>query len=147
MPLMKSKVEVFEVADGAHLGLDQYRALAEHIIRGENLPLFDLRLIFVDNDYLKGLHLQFLNDGSETDVMTFALGEAENQEAEIYVSIEQAKKNAAFYQVPVKNEIARLVIHGLLHLQGYDDRTKAEQKLIRELEDVYLNKYWNPGNN
>ena len=59
-------------------------------------------------------------------------------EGEIYISIPRAKENAKFFNEPIEREIARLIIHGSLHLLNYDDQTEKEQKQMRKMEETYL---------
>ena len=107
--------------------------------RESRLETNSITVIFVTDEYLKDLHRQYLNDDSYTDVMTFNLGE-EDLEGEIYISVDRAREQAQEYGVELENELARLIIHGLLHLQGYDDRTESERKKMRDLEDRFLEK-------
>ena len=75
-----------------------------------------------------------------TDVIAFPMNDNENGiEGDIYISLPTAKENAEKYEEPYKKEVTRLVIHGVLHLLGYDDKTKKEKKVMSNLEEYYLN--------
>lgn len=121
---------------------DDYYILARNVIEDEKIPIHQLSIIAVDDEYLRKLHQQYLNNGSYTDVMTFKLSDFGKIEAEIYFSLDRAKFNATKYQVKVVEEYARLIIHGLLHLKGYDDSTEAKRNNMHQLENKYLRKYW-----
>ncbi len=94
-----------------------------------------LNVVFTDDQTLKQMHTRYLNDPSETDVITFDLGEESAIEGEIYISIERAEDQARTYGVTLDEEVLRLIIHGLLHLQGYDDLQEETRKIMKEQED------------
>ncbi len=116
--------------------------LVKSIIKDEELNTREINVIFVHDDYLRRLHKDYLNEDSYTDVMSFTLGDDTRIEAEIYISLDRAKIHATELKVPFDSEIARLIIHGLLHLKGYDDQTNTQRKQIRNKEEHYLNKYF-----
>ena len=101
----------------------------------------EISIIFVDDDYLRQLHSDFLNDDSYTDVMSFNLNENDQIEGEIYISLDHARHYANEFNVSFSSEIARLIIHGILHLKGYDDHTEDGKQEMHELENDYLDKY------
>ena len=87
---------------------------------------------------------RFLKHNFYTDVITFDLGSAGNgTEAEVYLSIDRIKDNAKKIGVPFNKELHRVIFHGALHLCGYKDKTKAQQKEMRSKENRYLLKYFN----
>ncbi len=95
-------------------------------------------VIFTDDQSLKELHRDFLNDDTFTDVMTFNLSDSPSIDSEIYISIDRARENAEKYNVSYQNEIMRLLIHACLHLSGYDDTEERKRKKMKEQEDYYL---------
>lgn len=111
------------------------------VLRDEKLPASEIAVILIDDEYLRTLHRDFLNDDTFTDVMTFNLGGEDGIEGEIYVSVDRAKHYAAEFNVAPAEEVARLIIHGLLHLNGFDDQTTEEREKMREMEAFYLRKY------
>ncbi len=121
---------------------EAFRALIEQVVRDKHLPVGELSVIFVNDDYLKNLHARYLDDDTYTDVMTFNLGDGERIEAEIYVSYDRAVAQAGEFGVAVAEELARLIIHGLLHLEGHDDRTEEERRRMHRLENELLTRYW-----
>jgi rRNA maturation RNase YbeY len=116
--------------------------LIQQVIGQEEIELSAVEVIIVEDAYLKSLHKQFLKRDTFTDVMTFAWEENEQVEAEIYLSLDRAKINAQEYQVQLDQEIARLIIHGLLHVKGYNDEDKAGKQRMHNKEDEYLHRYW-----
>jgi probable rRNA maturation factor len=139
----KKPVKFFNLEKAIIQDMDPYQKFLKKIIEIENLPIEELRIIFVDKNYLRKLHKKYLNDPSDTDVMTFDLSDKKNLEGEIYINPKQAQENANFYSVSLQEEIARLIIHGLLHLRGFRDHTPSEREKMRELENKYINNYWN----
>jgi probable rRNA maturation factor len=121
-----------------------YRYLAEKTIQTEDIALAILRIIAVDDKYLRALHRSYLQQDTYTDVMTFQLEEGKKGEAEIYISLDRAKINAEKFHVTVKEEVARLIIHGLLHLKGMTDETEQERQRMHERENDLLKKFWQP---
>ncbi len=89
---------------------------------------------------MKKLNGTYLRRWTATDVLTFPLHEkgAKTITGEIYVNLDQARRQARIYGVTIKAECARLVIHGALHLIGYDDATPRQKKRMTALEDRYL---------
>lgn len=116
-------------------------ALVTHVLRDEKLAASEISVILIDDEYLRKLHRDFLNDDTFTDVMTFNLGGEDDIEGEIYISVDRAKRYAMEFNVLPEEEIARLIIHGLLHLNGFDDQTVEEREKMREMEAFYLRKY------
>jgi len=116
-------------------------ALVKHVLRDEGLAAPEISVILIDDEYLRKLHRDFLNDDTFTDVMTFNLGGEDDIEGEIYISVDRAKRYAMEFNVLPEEEIARLIIHGLLHLNGFDDQTVEEREKMREMEAFYLRKY------
>ncbi len=114
---------------------------AKHVRRDEKLTAAEISIILTDDEYLRALHRDFLNDDTFTDVMTFNLGEDQNIEGEIYISIDRAKHYALEFNILPEEEVARLIVHGLLHLNGYDDQTTEARKKMRDKEGFYLRKY------
>lgn len=106
-----------------------------------NFCVDHVALIFVDDTYLKNLHTKYLNDPSVTDVMTFDLRDEESQDVEIYVSVDTAKKQAAELKIPVKVELVRYVLHGILHIAGYNDDNPEDQAKMKIVENEMVKKY------
>ena len=105
---------------------------------GEKLDCESVSIIWVDDEELRNMHVQFLDDPTYTDIMTFNLGDENTLEVELYVSVDRAKDHAEKFNVTEENELARLLIHGMLHLSGYDDHTEPDQLEMRAMENKYL---------
>lgn len=99
----------------------------------------DLDCIFCSDEYLLNVNRTFLQHDYYTDIITFPLDETEKKTvAEIYISIDRVKENATTEKVTFENELQRVIFHGVLHLCGFKDKTKAQSQLMREMEDQWL---------
>ncbi len=115
----------------------QSRELVEEVCRALKLEMISCAIILTDDAYIQSLHQTYFNDPDTTDVITFDLGE-EGTEGEIYICVDQAERQAREFGVSTLNETRRLIIHGLLHLVGYDDREEADRAEMKRMEnDLY----------
>jgi probable rRNA maturation factor len=102
-----------------------------------------LSYIFCSDEYLLDINRRFLQHDYYTDIITFPLGEREAViEAEIYISVDRVRDNAKNLKVPLEHELLRVMFHGVLHLLGHKDKTKAQKLAMRKLEEVWMRKYW-----
>jgi rRNA maturation RNase YbeY len=97
-----------------------------------------IQYIFCDDAYLHKINLEFLKHDSYTDIITFDYCVGDELISDIYISTERIEENAKIYEVSFKEELKRVMIHGLLHLCGYKDKTEDEAKQMREKENFYL---------
>ena len=116
------------------------KAAARAVLEGEGVREAKVTVAFVDNAHIHRLNKQFLGHDEPTDVLTFPYTDpgSKKLEGEIAIGFEVARANAAERGHPVAAELALYVIHGCLHLCGYDDRTDAEAKRMRAKEREYL---------
>jgi len=134
------RVRTFNDHPGRRIRHAEMRHAAAAVVRREGRRHADIRLIFTTDARMKTLNTRWLGHRSTTDVLSFPFDErpAEVLEGEIYVNLDQARRQAARERVSDRNEISRLVIHGVLHLIGYDDTTPAKKKTMAGKEDEYL---------
>lgn len=123
----------------AHPSIRQPRAPIVRCVRGvlskERRVRGDITVVLVDDRTSRRLNRRFLAHDRPTDVLAFPLGDGQNLEGEIYVNLDKARRQARTYRVTPANETARLVIHGVLHLVGYDDRTGLRARRMKRRED------------
>lgn len=93
-----------------------------------------------DGDIVK-LNKKFLGRSYKTDVISFPLSKGKEIEGEIYISLDTVKENATHWGVSTWDEWRRVVIHGILHLIGYLDDKREEQRIMQEKEDYYLKRF------
>ncbi len=100
-----------------------------------------ISVIFINSRKSRTINRTYLQHDYVTDVVTFCLEVRPVLEGEIYVNLDRARQQASAYNVSVVNETARLVIHGCLHLIGYDDTTEAKRRVMKRVEDRHV-AYW-----
>tara|TARA_B100000963_G_scaffold326706_1_gene313953 strand:- start:1859 stop:2275 length:417 start_codon:yes stop_codon:yes gene_type:complete len=114
--------------------------LADFIL-GEKRVAKEINFIFCNDDYLQKINEKYLQHTDLTDVITFDYSQRKKLIGDIYISIERVKENASKFDTTFKGEIARVMIHGILHLIGYDDKSTTEKKRMREMENKFLKKF------
>ena len=119
--------------------IDIVAQLASTILSDNGLDTGKVQIVFSDDEHLRRLKKQFLNLDQYTDVIAFRLNEPDEVlDGEIYISMDRAMENSSVYQETYSRELLRLVIHGCLHLSGYEDHTPEEQTEMRQLEERFL---------
>ncbi len=108
------------------------------IITNEKREEGEISYIFCDDEYLHKLNLEFLNHDTLTDIISFDNSLGNQINGDIFISIERVKENADSYKTSFKNELHRVIIHGILHYCGYKDKTKTDVELMRKKEDEAL---------
>src|ERR1035437_6969625 len=106
-------------------------------IQKEKNKAGDISFIFCNDTSLLALNKKFLKHNTLTDIITFQYP-SDKLSAEIYISIPRVKENSKTFKVNFENELHRVMIHGILHLCGYKDKTSANKKEMRKKEDYYL---------
>lgn len=107
-------------------------------ITQENFTLGELNYIFCNDEYLHKINIQYLNHDTLTDVISFDYTEGKCISGDIYISVERVKENATNYDVSFDSELCRVMLHGVLHFCGYDDKSEKEKEAMRSKEDFYL---------
>lgn len=116
--------------------------LARDVIREEGKTADNISVVLVDDNFLLDVNRKFLNHNYRTDVITFDLGEDGIIEGEVYISIDRAQVQARRFKVSLERETVRLVVHGILHLAGWDDKTRAEKIRMRKRENVFIQRFY-----
>ena len=109
------------------------------LIFNENKKEGELSFVFCSDEYLLKMNIDYLKHDFYTDVITFDYSEGDIISGDVFISIERIKENSEKYNVSFENELQRVMIHGVLHLVGYKDKTEEELKQMREKESQYLN--------
>jgi rRNA maturation RNase YbeY len=121
--------------------INQNKKWLNQVISNESKREGDITYIFCDDDYLLEKNIRFLNHNTLTDVITFDYCEGNSVSGDIFISIERVKENSEIFKVDFLTELNRVMVHGLLHLLGYKDKTEKESNLMRKKENYYLSKY------
>lgn len=98
--------------------------------------------VFCNDEYLLDMNRHFLDHDFYTDIITFPLHETKKEiEAEIYISVDRVRDNAARFKTDFMEEFHRVIFHGILHLMGYNDKSKADKETMRHKENEWLRKF------
>ncbi len=118
------------------------RRLLELLCEGESKKISFINCIFCSDKYLLEINKKYLKHNQLTDVITFDYTpKRDSLEGDVYISVDRVKVNAKNYNVGFKEEIVRVIIHGVLHLVGFLDKSKKEKKIMRSKENKYLSLY------
>jgi probable rRNA maturation factor len=117
----------------------EIRTWLNTIAKKEKYSILELNYIFCSDEYLLQMNRDFLDHDYYTDIITFDNSEVKGKiEGDIFISIDRVKDNAQLQHSTVKDELHRVLAHGLLHLTGYKDKTTKEKEMMRAKEDASL---------
>ncbi|MCL5034459.1 MAG: rRNA maturation RNase YbeY [Bacteroidetes bacterium] len=116
--------------------------LLREIVREEGKKADNIGIVLVNDDYLLDLNKKFLNHRYRTDVISFELSGTDMIDGEIYISVDRAAVQARRYKVPLEREVLRLMIHGVLHLTGWEDSTRSEKLRMRRRENEFIERFY-----
>lgn len=109
-------------------------------IKSEKKKPGDITIIFCDDNYLLQINKQYLDHHYFTDIITFDYSDNQQVSGDLFVSIDRIKENAQLFQCSTQQELRRVMVHGVLHLCGYKDKSPKHKKEMTAKEDFYLNK-------
>lgn len=116
---------------------DKISSWIKSVISAESQALGHLNFIFCSDAYLHKINVDYLNHDTYTDVITFPYSET-LVEGDIFISIDRIRENAKTFEVTFEQELHRVIIHGVLHLMGYSDKTSTDKKQMTLKENTYL---------
>jgi probable rRNA maturation factor len=134
-------MSVLFFSEGTDFKLQHPRKTANWIrvvAKKERKKLISVNYIFCSDSYLLTLNQEYLNHSTLTDIITFDYSQKSNLQGEIYVSVERVRENAEIFDRPFSEELHRVIIHGLLHMAGYGDKSDAEKAQMRKKEEACL---------
>lgn len=109
-------------------------------IKEENRKEGAVNYIFCSDDYLHKLNVDFLEHDTLTDIISFDYSVGNELHGDIYISVDRVRDNSKEFKTSFNDEIARVIIHGILHYCGYKDKSEEEQNIMTKKEDYYLAK-------
>ncbi len=140
---MKLEITIDNINDNFTIDKDDIEQLVNFVLKHENYNNGDIGVVFVNHNYIIELNETYLDKSDTTDVLSFPLEETAKPliSGEIYINLDCVKENALDFNVPFNEEVHRMVIHGMLHLTGYDDKTESDKKVMKNRENFYLKNY------
>ena len=124
---------VFDLKQKAKL-----KAWITSVVKKEKLNLGQLNYTFMSDESLLKINIAYLKHNTYTDIITFNYNEGKKISGDIFISIDRIKENAQKFKVDLQEELHRVMIHGVLHLCGYKDKTKTDSDLMRKKENASL---------
>ena len=133
-------MELHVTVSGTRLRKDYILSCASHGVQRLPRPLGHLNFVVVSDREMAKLHREYMDTRGTTDVLTFDLtGTTGNElEGDVYICLDQARRQAKHYGVSLNEEIARLAVHGVLHLAGFRDQTVTQKRQMRWMEEQSL---------
>jgi probable rRNA maturation factor len=123
-------------------GKNNFKSWLKKVSEKEGFKINNLNYIFCSDEYLHKINLEYLDHDTYTDIITFDNSEEESiVEGDIFISIERIKENSFTLNTVFEEEFKRVIVHGLLHLCGYDDHTSEDKAEMRRLESEYIEKF------
>ena len=108
------------------------------VIKAENCKEDDINYVFCNDDYLHKLNVEFLKHDTLTDIISFDYSVGKTIQGDIFISTDRVADNAKDFKVNFIDELYRVIVHGVLHYCGYNDKNAADKKLMRDKENHYL---------
>ncbi len=108
------------------------------VVESEVKRLGPLSIIFCSDPYILDVNMRYLQHDYFTDIITFDYCEGDLISGDLFISIDSVRENAALYGAEFEDELDRVMVHGVLHLLGYDDHTPEEIAVMREKENYYV---------
>ena len=109
------------------------------VAQAESKKLGAVSVIFCSDNYLLDINKKYLKHDYFTDIITFDYCEGDLISGDLFISIDSVKDNSEFFKSCFEDELNRVIVHGVLHLIGYDDHTESDVAVMRSKEDFYLN--------
>jgi rRNA maturation RNase YbeY len=138
---MRHNIQI-DKTSGIRIGINSsiIKKFAGKIADNEIYCNYKINIIFVDNKYIVELNKKFFKKNDTTDVISFKLSEEDDEvlEGEIYISVEKVREQSKEYNVGYREELLRIVAHGILHISDYKDDTEKNRKKMFEKQENYI---------
>lgn len=108
------------------------------VAESEAKRLGDISIIFCSDNYILNVNIKYLKHDYYTDIITFDYCEGNRLSGDLFISVDSVRENAAFYGTEFMDELNRVIVHGVLHLIGYDDHSEEDIAVMRSKENYYL---------
>ena len=128
----------FESTDKFDLKKTEIKNWLNKVVTYERCELGDINIILCSDEYLISINKEYLSHDYYTDIVTFNYCEENKISGDIFISVDRIKENAEIYSTNFTNELYRVMVHGVLHLLKYNDKTEDEKKIMTSKENTYL---------
>lgn len=108
------------------------------VASSEVKKLGDINIIFCSDNYILDVNMKYLQHDYFTDIITFDYCEGNVLNGDLFISVDSVRENASYYGTEFPDELKRVMVHGILHLIGYDDHSEEDIKVMRSKEEYYL---------
>lgn len=129
---------LFEDVPSIDLSLSSINEWLNTVVTSENKTLGDVSLVFGSDKWLLDFNIKHLDHDYYTDIITYDYSTKNLVSGDLLISVERVLENAKNLNVPRETELNRVIVHGVLHLCGFADKTDEQKKIMREKEDYYL---------
>ena len=130
----------FEDTDFLFKGKTRNNKWLKLVAESEIRRIGNISIIFCSDNYILDVNQKYLQHDYFTDIITFDYCEGDRLSGDLFISIDSVRENSIEYGTEFEDELNRVIVHGILHLIGYDDHTEEEQKIMRSKENYYLEK-------
>ena len=120
------------------IDIDHLSSWIDKIIEKEGCETGDISVIFVSDEYLLQVNNQYLEHNYFTDIITFDYSEDHIVSGDLFISVDTVLSNSQDFNVTFLQELHRVIIHGVLHLIGFDDKSDADQEIMTKMENLSL---------
>jgi rRNA maturation RNase YbeY len=113
----------------------------EAVVKKHKRKTGEISFVFCSDEFLLDMNRQYLDHDTYTDIITFDYSKEDAKQpvsGEIFISTDRVRENAEKFDKPFENELQRVIIHGVLHLLGFGDKTKKAREEMRKQEDLCL---------
>ena len=117
---------------------DVHSAWLKEVALSEGCEIDGLQYVFVSDEELYEMNVKYLNHNTLTDIITFDYSENRSLSGDLFISIDRVRENAVAFNASFDLELRRVMVHGLLHLAGYGDKSPEDEQLMRRKEDEKL---------
>jgi len=114
------------------------RRWISQVVENECKTIGEISYVFCTDTYLLDINQQYLKHNTYTDIVTFDYTEEGKINGDLFISVERVTENAQRFSVNFEHELKRVLVHGILHLCGYKDKSEEDEKVMRAREDYYL---------
>lgn len=136
--MKESKINFYSENEFQFEQEESYESWIQRVIESEGKKLEEISYIFCDDDYLLDINMEYLDHDTYTDIISFDYSVGNILQGDIYISTERVEENSREYNVSFEEELRRVIIHGVLHLCGYKDKSEEESSLMRLKEEEKL---------